>query len=660
MTPGCRLNQLILPGMMMALALAAAGVTRADAAQAQSIGNSAAGPGKGNGPPLVWLRIMAFTDVPVVGADVRVSVRGSQGRPLVDALAATNKYGVFAVAVQSQPSLFRVSVSGGTTNGNPFFGHLSADIALTDPAHQVAVINPVTTLVSLLLDERPNLKLDDAEARVRSFLDLPPNHSLGMALRESSGYASRFFSPVALLTEAHDAGELDSFEHLLLQELLASPAATHSFRGQKLLGSTESFIAENLAAGVVQWGGGEGTGWVMQSTGLVIPGATSDNINALLQALADLQSSVDELSNEVAQLTQLVKSTATQTQYDVITTTAQQYATLVINHESDLQFWASYCPPLAEDAPPPTTVDPYCSDANKAIVISELQTEFENKYYEQLEGFVQDNGTLGTSGMLHLYSLWLGESKSFWRAADSTKMQNLYDYWNSTLIAAANLRMELFHYLDYQDPNSPAGYAALTGFMGDPTKSPATTGTFQANEAANLKLMFPALTSPNVVVSTVDHTMWSLAPYINFYTAGQPYPNASCWGTNVPYGYQEDAYIWLSPQPYAGFSNWKTVPQLSQWQAAVKLAPSSGTNWMSWLIGQTNTTSGESPASPGFFNALSCPSAVWTGTSAGGANFYAVDLGNNKDAAVATLRSTYNLNWPVRSLASGEQYYWYK
>src|SRR5947209_10224146 len=91
-----------------------------------------------------------------------------------------------------------------------------------DPARQIVVINPVTTLVSRVLDERPDLKPEGAEAHVRSFLDLTANYSLGMALQQSSGYRSRFFSPVALLTEAQAAGGLDAFEHLLLQELLAS------------------------------------------------------------------------------------------------------------------------------------------------------------------------------------------------------------------------------------------------------------------------------------------------------------------------------------------------------------------------------------------------------------------------------------------------------
>jgi len=88
----------------------------------------------------VWLKIMAFADAPVVGGDVRVRVHG---RLLVDAKAATNNQGVFSAPV-SRPwflgeladadanasgfdrsrrqSLVRISISGGTINGEPFLG----------------------------------------------------------------------------------------------------------------------------------------------------------------------------------------------------------------------------------------------------------------------------------------------------------------------------------------------------------------------------------------------------------------------------------------------------------------------------------------------------------------------------------------------------------
>ncbi len=209
----------------------------------------------------VWLQILAFTEAPVVGADVRVS---AHGHLLVEAKAATNKYGAFSAEVPRHLSFFRVTISGGTINGDPFLGHLSADIAITDLAHQIpwhrtaaiteradqfeiVVVNPVTTLVSVVLDRRrdfnipdrePKLELDDAQALVRRFLKLPANYDLGMALRQSSHYKSPFFSPVAFMTEAQAAGGLDALVHLLLQELASG--STHSFRQPQLLGSTSS------------------------------------------------------------------------------------------------------------------------------------------------------------------------------------------------------------------------------------------------------------------------------------------------------------------------------------------------------------------------------------------------------------------------------------
>ena len=70
------------------------------------------------------------------------------------------------------------------------------------------------------------------------------------------------------------------------------------------------------------------------------------------------------------------------------------------------------------------------------------------------------------------------------------------------------MRMELFHYLNYQDPNSPAGNAKITDFMGNPDLSSPTTGTFQANQTANLVLTFPSV-PVGTVINTRDHTMWS-------------------------------------------------------------------------------------------------------------------------------------------------------
>ena len=622
----------------------------APASQAQSVGSvmggSAGGHAHKKGPKLVWLKIMAFTDAPVVGADVRVSKHGGKGRLLVDAHAATNEYGVFPVAVRSHPSVFRVSISGGTTNGNPFFGHLSADVVLADSAHQIVVINPVTTLVSLLLDEKPKLKLDGAEARVRSFLGLPENHSLGMALRESSRYASRFFSHVALLTEAeHATGDLDDFLHLLLQELLASPSATHPFSQPEVLEGTTTAaqdLADQLTVQLIKYEAGSGpAGWILPYTGLSSPSGP-DEIAEVLQLLADVVSAIDELSNQVAQLTKLVQATATQTQYNTIVVPAQALADELNGVASDLSYFAQACPPLP-DGSTPTTPDNFCKN-QKVSLTTELNDVTIQQAYVTLQGYVGDNPTIGFRGMLHLYSLWLAQSKVFFRPADSTKMQDLYNFWDATLTQALNLKIELLHENGAQD--NPGGVNELNALMGQ----------FQTNETANLKLMFPPV-PVDTVVATQDHRMWSLLPWQEYRQNVVPFqyryrPATGCY---VDIG----AWIGLSQyadQGYAGFSNWDTAaPSKAQWQAVVNSAPS-GTNWQNWLIAQTNTTSDESPASTGFYNIVqNCHNGgAWTYDY----TYWDVAV-LDQSKFINTNNASYFL-WPTRDVSGSEQYFWYE
>ena len=548
----------------------------------------------------VWLRIMAFTDAPIVGADVRVSVHG---RLLADAKAATNDQGVFPVRIW-QPwilgeetrranwrSFVRISISGGTTNGNPFPGHLTADVVLTDPAHQILVVNPVTTLVSLVLDRRPELKLDQAETLVRRFLGLPTNYSLGLALRQGSHYVSRFFSPVVLLKEAQAAGGLEAFEQLLLQEL--ESGSTHPFGPPQLLGSTGSsdaisIMKAGLYAGALDVANAAGVenlaGWALSYTGLVpTPQTTQADIDALTGAISDLQSSINNLSSQINQLTQLVEAIAiqnTQSQYITITTTAQTLANQVNDEENRLMYLAQDCPPLAAGSAPPEPTD-FCT-TEPGRILSDLSSQPIYSSYTNVQSYVQDNGTLGTQGMLHLYSLWLSQSKRFFRPADSTKMQNLYDYWDGVLTQAADLKMELLH----QEGEQNSGGHQLIAFMGNPDATPPTTGTFQANENANLTLMFPAVPL-RTVVDTMTRFMWE---------TDMPTTMACIIGSNgnppaissAPYvGY----YAWN------GFPNW-TSPAIEDLQTLTNGA--GGGSPMAWLISQTNAVSPDYPQSKGF------------------------------------------------------------
>jgi len=246
-------------------------------------------------------------------------------------------------------------------------------------------------------------------------------------------------------------------------------------------------------------------------------------------------------------------------------------------------------------------------------------------------------------------------------------MQVLYDYWDAALTQAANLKLELLHENGAQ--NNAGGRQQLIDFMGNPDLTPPTTGAFQANQAANMKLMFPAV-PVGTVVATQDHTMWSLVPWTT--TAnGNSYPSAGCTPVVGPF------YVpYANTQGYAGFSNWYTTtaafgnsqhgttPSLDQWQAALKLAPplSSGTNWQDWLVAQTKTTADESPASDGFYNIVqNCHySAVWTFTytSINPYHWDVVVLDKNTYTNQSS-SSQSNYTWPTRPLATTEQYFWY-
>jgi len=617
-----------------------------------------------------WLRIMAFTDAPVVGADVRVYLH-SHPWPSIEVPAATNNQGVFSVAVPKSlfqsGSRIRVAVSGGTRNGNPFLGHLSADALLTDPAHQIVVVNPVTTLVSLLSEARRDLELEDAKEHVRSFLGLPEGYDIGLALRESSGYGSPFFSPAVLLAEAERAEGFDGFLARLVQELMASRSAKRPFLNtmpQAPGGAAvdaAKFVAKNLAAGVLRYLAGQGVGWAVQATGLTQSGATEDDIATLQQSLADLQSSVDSLSSQVAQLSLLVQSTATQTLYNAIVVPASELAAQVTAVQNRLQYFAQECPPLAEGSPP-TPPSNYCTTEKDAI-IAELNDVTIFTSYDVLVDWVQDNPTTGFRGMLHLYSLWLAQSKGFFRAADSTKMQNLYDYWDTVLTTAANLRIELLH----QEGEQDEGGTQLIALMGNPDLSPPTTGEFQANQDANLELMFPPVPS-GTVISTADHTMWALLPYS--YSGGDGgtfYPTDSC--TVEAYWWRIIYPSWVA-QGFAGFSDWIATPTRAMWEAALTRAPSidTGTSWEQWIVTETQADAPESPTSPGFRICETQNSFNWTNTTSSGslsdsnAVCYVVSLASSK-FLTSHCYGAYdygNISYPVRALKPDEQYFWYQ
>jgi hypothetical protein len=227
-----------------------------------------------------WLRIDSFVNVPLIGADI--SVYDAAGNRIFEQAGATNNQGVFPALV-ALPRDFRVTA---TFNGDAqpvaqleALGQftLSADVHDYDPVYGVVYINPVTTLVSKVMDKLAKPDLKKAQAQVREFLNLPQGSVLGASLREDAGYQSVYFSETAFMAEAQQQGGMNAFLDTLATEVLEPSQPSRPFTSQGAAPSEDSiasYIAQQLASGAIEWAEGEGIGWVMQSSGISTPGAT--------------------------------------------------------------------------------------------------------------------------------------------------------------------------------------------------------------------------------------------------------------------------------------------------------------------------------------------------------------------------------------------------
>jgi hypothetical protein len=613
-----------------------------------------------------WLRINAFTDVP------------TSGRLLSEEYAATNRQGVYPARMKRFPRNFRVTITSdrdqeeALNSAFPDVYKLSADVRNFDPTYGVVYIDPATTLVSRLLERKPSLSFRQAEAQVRKFLSLPVNASLGAALREDKYFHSQFFSEQAFLQQALPYGGVDNFLDCLVDEMAANSGQVHPFSSSRqAIPPVLAFMRTNLGSAAFHWVFGEGVGWVLQSTGLSVPGATPDAIERLQKGLADLQSSVDELSRQLQALTQQVLARLTQTQYNQIVVPAVALAAQVNGVESNVAFYAQGCPPLPEDSD--ISAAPHFSDFcrdQKVTIAAQLNDVQINHSFETLSAYLLDNQTAGFKGMLHLYSQALGESVPFFRPADSTKIQNMFDYWDGVQIQGANLKVELLHLNGAQ--NNPGGIAQLKSFLGDEDADPPTKGAFGTTRDRELTLIFPAVPA-GTVINTKDRTMWPT----NY--PDPALPQICAYPLPPPYGNKYIAPV--ASVNLNGRSNWRS-PTTTEVQALI--AGKTGASPIAWLVEQTKAVAPDFPLSAGFpditkFPPLQCYEnhmfTGWTSTSTGEWRWYLNHSGrvydifrldngvisNERFHSWAGFGINYSSNWTylTRQLSAGEQYYWY-
>jgi hypothetical protein len=622
-------------------------------------------------PPSTWLRISAFTDQPLAGADV--TVLDTDGQLLFAQSDATNDRGIYPAKVANLPQNFRVIVSGdlnaqANPSRFPSLGRvlLSADVRNYNPVNDVVYVNPATTLVTGLLRLHSEMDLSEARAQVRHFLAMPANASLGDALRETGQFHSAYFSESAFLTEANEHGGIIAYTDRLDHEILYRPNAVHPFpfsstSQNAIIGGIAKFVGKELASGALSWALGHGMGWVAESAGLITPGATAEQIEQLQQSLDSLQSSVDQLKRQMELATQQILNELTKTQYHVTATQAIALASDVNVVSQNLNYYVEGCPPLPEDGGTVTVGSvpaDWCSSQG-ALIRSQLSDIQINGSFERLASWLLDSPAVGYKGMIRLFSQSAGQTVTrFYRPADSMRVQNMFDYWQDVETQAADLKVELWHLNGAQ--NNPGGVRQLTDFLGNAQLSPPTTGSFQATLGAEQMLMFPPV-PVGTVVDTLTRLMWLT-------DVPKRFPSGQC-----PFGDPTNQGYGLTNGPSFGFNyNGLNFISPSQSQLLGLIYGWSGATPMAWLVDQSKAVAPDSPISNGFFNVFQCNldgifnyNYVWTSTDqgSGGPNYSPYALVDMSTGMVLPKNTTtYKLsNWLMltRPLAQGEQYYWY-
>ncbi len=622
--------------------------------------------------PGSWLRISVFANVPIAGADI--AVYDLKGKRIFERKNATNDRGVYTAIVPRLPKDFRVTA---TSDGLRLQDAalrpagrftLTADVRNYGSDSDIVYINPVTTLAADVADKVSGHDLTRAQNLVRHYLALPPNASLGAAMRQGPYYSSPYFSETVFLAQAAQHGGVDRFLNDLTPRALRPSSPPRQFSdGRKSPVLVAKFIGVNLAAGAISWLGGQGIGWALASGQKPEPGATKKDIEQLQEKLADLQSSVDNLSSQLRTLSDELMAELTTINYTQYVVPALTLSARVNRVEENVAYYADECPPIPDDVDGASSSRKPAAECAEDLewVKRQLNESEIDSSFEVFASYMQPNGAAGSMGMVRLYSRSLAAKVRFYRPTDSTKMQQMFDYWYSVQIQSANLRVESLHLRNRQ--NTVSGRKELQDFLGYEDADPPKPGKLQNTMEAEQKLMYPAVPE-NTVINTRDKTMWLVAPLMirNDPYDGPPRQRIEC-------GPPPTGSIWnqvTGPVKIDGF-DWQLPTKA---QGAALLDGWTGSSANAWLTEKTRADAPDSPKSPGFPDYLvnrlvMCQftyrqERTWTRERVGNGNnlYYTLDLQNGKvlsDSGGQTGISVFNYELLDRELKPGEQYYWY-
>lgn len=239
--------------------------------------------------PLVKGFGKAHLSAPLVGASVEVFDAGGQHVGTLE--HTTDAGGIFDVELPAgKASRFRLVVTGGTHDGQPFTDRLLLDAEGFDASREPLYANAATTLISRYIDRHPGMGVAQAADRVKAFLKIPAHSSPGFSVDNPH---QNYFRHERLLAsmQASGAAGLVPFLDGLVAEMNAG-VASHTFARAPMLRGGIGDIFSKLAAFLGHALADEGLGLAFET---VMTKLGLDGTAEILHELHEINHKLDEL-----------------------------------------------------------------------------------------------------------------------------------------------------------------------------------------------------------------------------------------------------------------------------------------------------------------------------------------------------------------------------
>jgi len=348
--------------------------------------------------------------------------------------SVTGDFGSFLISVNNLPSDFRVVATGGTHDGEVYSEELSVDCRGFDAGNDTIYINAVTTMASAYLDKYPATNLDEAEADVKGFLEIPDWVDIGRGVHDSNEY----FSYYSFQEEANQNEGVGLYIDQLVAEMHDNPTSvTHSFPAGMSLNAvpwTTGWAVEGLGWGALSFTGGNLFGWALSQAGIGFGDETSEAIANMQWQLQKISQQLDALDSKMTQMYNELSREIKQSEYDIRIGQLNNLKSAIKSAKDDLTL-------LATD--PPSKAD--LLERKRQDVVKIIRDDI-----LPYRNVIDDVLTSSSGSQVPLLKLWSQTVRSnhrFLSAADYTAIETQFAYFDTLQVTMLELLLEYYHYI---------------------------------------------------------------------------------------------------------------------------------------------------------------------------------------------------------------------